>query len=186
MSQEAALKTVKDGASTAAEALQPEKQEPVSVKVDLPEAQKPVATMVAVEKAAAKPVVAKKAVAEKPGKKEAAAKPVAAPKASAKTTKKTAAEANAPVAEAPEVDKAAKVKKQVPKKLKLVRDSFSIPESDYALFASLKQRALTAGVDVKKSELLRASLVLLSKLDDAAFITAVGSVERIKTGRPKK
>jgi len=78
------------------------------------------------------------------------------------------------------------VKKQTPKKVKLIRDSFSIPETDYVLFATLKQRALAAGIDVKKSEVLRAALATLAKLDDAALVTAIGLVERIKTGRPKK
>jgi hypothetical protein len=49
------------------------------------------------------------------------------------------------------------VKKQTPKKIKLIRDS-SIPETDYVLFATLKQRALAAGIDVKKSEVLCAAL----------------------------
>jgi len=78
------------------------------------------------------------------------------------------------------------VKKQTPKKVKLIRDSFSIPETDYVLFATLKQRALAAGIDVKKSEVLRAALATLAKLDDAALVAAIGLVERIKTGRPKK
>ena len=75
---------------------------------------------------------------------------------------------------------------QTPKKVKLSRDSFSIPENEYALFSTLKQRALAAGVDVKKSEVLRTALATLAKLDDAALVTAIGLVERIKTGRPKK
>ena len=78
------------------------------------------------------------------------------------------------------------MKKQTPKKIKLIRDSFSIPETDYVLFATLKQRALGAGIDVKKSEVLRTALATLAKLDDAALVTAIGLVERIKTGRPKK
>ena len=54
------------------------------------------------------------------------------------------------------------------------------------LFATVKQRALAAGIDVKKSEVLRAALATLAKLDDAALVAAIGLVERIKTGRPKK
>jgi hypothetical protein len=90
-----------------------------------------------------------------------------------------------PVAAKP-AGKAGKVKKAAAPKVKLVRDSFKIPETDYALFASLKQRALSAGVEVKKSELLRAAMALLATADDARFIEVVGSIERIKTGRPKK
>lgn len=97
-----------------------------------------------------------------------------------------AAKAKAEPVAAKPASKAGKVKKAAPPKVKLVRDSFTIPETDYALFASLKQRALSAGVEVKKSELLRAAMVLLATADDARFIEVVGSIERIKTGRPKK
>lgn len=86
----------------------------------------------------------------------------------------------------PKAESPVKVKKLPPKKQKLMRDSFTLPESDYALFAILKRRALDVGLDVKKSELLRASLALLAKLDDAELMAAIGRVERIKTGRPKK
>lgn len=94
----------------------------------------------------------------------------------------------APKLEKPAVTltKEGKSKKPAPKKPKLIRDSFTIPETDYALFASLKERALAAGCDIKKSELLRASLSALNALSDAELMTALGAIERIKTGRPKK
>lgn len=140
------------------------------------EPKKQVATAAAVVKVAAKP----KAVAEKPA-------PTS--KSPAKPVKKPSAEEEEKVAEAPKVqkaEKASKVKKQAPKKPKLVRDSFTIPETDYALFASLKQRALAAGIDVKKGEILRAAVATLATLEDAELVKAIGLVERIKTGRPKK
>ncbi|MDP2155227.1 MAG: hypothetical protein Q8J61_04445 [Sulfuricella sp.] len=66
----------------------------------------------------------------------------------------------------------------------MVRDSFTMPENDYAQLAELKKKCLQAGVHVKKSELLRAGLLSLSKLPDAALIKAVERVEKLKTGRP--
>lgn len=72
------------------------------------------------------------------------------------------------------------------KKPKLVRDSFTFPESDYVLIAELKQRALLAGQDIKKSELLRAGLLALAAMTDRNFLKATEGVERIKTGRPGK
>lgn len=87
---------------------------------------------------------------------------------------------------ATDAGKPARQKKPSTAKSKLVRDSFTLPETDYARFAILKQRALSAGVEVKKSELVRAGLALLAGADDAKFLEAVGLVERIKTGRPKK
>jgi len=147
---------------------------------------KPVATAAAVEKASTKPGTAKKAVAAKPAPKAVAEKAAPAAKVAAKPARKAPAAAPEKPAEAPKAEKLAKVKKQTPKKIKLIRDSFSIPETDYVLFATLKQRALAAGIDVKKSEVLRAALATLAKLDDAALVAAIGLVERIKTGRPKK
>ena len=147
---------------------------------------KPVTSAAAVEKASAKPGTAKKAVAAKPAPKAVAEKAAPAAKVAAKPARKAPAAAPEKPAEAPKAEKLAKVKKQTPKKIKLIRDSFSIPENDYVLFTTLKQRALAAGIDVKKSEVLRAALVTLAKLDDAALVTAIGLVERIKTGRPKK
>jgi len=41
------------------------------------------------------------------------------------------------------------------------------------------------GIEVKKSELLRAGLIALSKCSDASLIQAVSKVEKLKTGRPK-
>jgi hypothetical protein len=189
MSKEAAVQPAKDEVK-AAEVATPvvEKSKPVTTQTAAPEPKKQVATAAAVKKVAAKPKVEKKAVAAKPAKKEVAAKPAPAPapKTPAKPVKKAPAAAKEKVAAAPKGEKAPKVKKQAPKKPKLVRDSFTIPEADYALFATLKQRALTAGVEVKKSEILRAAVVVLAKLDDAELVKAIGLVERIKTGRPKK
>lgn len=124
-----------------------------------------------------------KAPAATAGAEVAAEKPAVAKKAAAKPVKKAATvEAPAPA----ELPKATKAKKHAPAKPKLVRDSFTLPEDDYVLFATLKKRALAGGADVKKSELLRAALAMLARADDAEFLKAVGLVERIKTGRPKK
>jgi len=73
-----------------------------------------------------------------------------------------------------------------PKKIKMVHDSFTMPENDYSQFAALKKKCLLAGVDVKKSGLLRAGLLYLSKLSDSELINIVGQVEILKTGRSTK
>lgn len=77
-------------------------------------------------------------------------------------------------------------KAEKPKKLKMIRDSFTMPESDYAHIAALKERCLKAGIGVKKSEVLRAALNCLSKLSDKALTKAITDLEAIKTGRPAK
>lgn len=77
-------------------------------------------------------------------------------------------------------------KKEADKKMKLVRDSFTMPEADYALFKDLKARSLAAGLEVKKSELLRAALNLLASLNDKDLADNLRQLEKIKTGRPAK
>ena len=72
------------------------------------------------------------------------------------------------------------------KKAKLVRDSFTMPDGEYALIAALKKRCLDAGVPAKKSEILRAAVANLAKLSDASVVAAVRRLDVIKTGRPAK
>lgn len=87
---------------------------------------------------------------------------------------------------APKLEKKLKKEKKADSKVKVVRDSFTMPQTDYELIAELKQKALKAGLHVKKSELLRASLQNLSRLSVAQLKLAISSLEKIKTGRPKK
>ena len=65
------------------------------------------------------------------------------------------------------------------KKETLVRDRFTFPEVEYAQLARLKKRLSEQEVSVKKSELVRAGLMLLSTLDDdelRALLSKVPSV----------
>jgi hypothetical protein len=79
-----------------------------------------------------------------------------------------------------------KEKKKVEGKVKVVRDSFTMPRSDYDMIAELKQKALNSGLHVKKSELLRAGLHLLTKQTAAQLKQTLAGLEKIKTGRPQK
>jgi hypothetical protein len=72
-----------------------------------------------------------------------------------------------------------------PAKDKLVRDSFTIPASEYAVLAQLKQRSVTLAQPAKKSEVIRAGLKALAALDDSALKAALAQVPTVKTGRPK-
>ena len=71
-------------------------------------------------------------------------------------------------------------------KVKVVRDSFTMPQNDYAKIAELKQACQKAGMQVKKSELLRAGLHALGKLSVSQLKQTIVQMEQIKTGRPKK
>jgi hypothetical protein len=129
---------------------------------------KPAATKSPATKAAAKPAA------------KVAAKPVA--KTAAPAAKKTA---TATVAKTASKAVAANDKAKTPK-VKMERDSFTMPKDEYAQIAALKKRLEGMGKPVKKSELLRAGLKLLSTLNDAALKAALATVPTIKTGRPKK
>jgi hypothetical protein len=72
------------------------------------------------------------------------------------------------------------------KQEKVVRDTFTMPREDYEQLAVLKQRCLDAGLAVKKSELVRAGLLLLASEPTNRFLAAVKAVEPVKTGRPPK
>ena len=70
-------------------------------------------------------------------------------------------------------------------KHKLVRDSYTIPKSEYLVLESLKLRAAKLARPTKKSEVLRAGISALHAMNDKAFLAALGTVPSIKTGRPK-
>jgi hypothetical protein len=72
------------------------------------------------------------------------------------------------------------------KKIKLVRDSFTIPKTEYLALGELKLRAEKLAQPVKKSELLRAGIMSLTRMSEKSFLEAITAVPAIKTGRPKK
>ncbi len=71
-------------------------------------------------------------------------------------------------------------------KLKVVRDSFTMPQGEYLKIAEFKELCLKAGVQVKKSEVLRAGLIALCAMNEKQLIAALSGLDRIKTGRPSK
>ena len=123
---------------------------------------------------------------------KAAAKPAAKPAAKAaakpavKPVPKQPVQAAAPKAAKPAAKPAVPAKPPKPPKAKLVRDSFTMPQSDFALIAALKERALGFKRPTKKSELLRAGLQALAGLNDAALQGALNALAPLKPGRPKK
>jgi hypothetical protein len=71
-------------------------------------------------------------------------------------------------------------------KAKVVRDTFRIPASEYAVLGQLKLRAMKAGHPAKKSEVLRAGVKVLAAMGDLAFVTALGAVPPLKAPREPK
>ena len=92
----------------------------------------------------------------------------------------------APAAVKPPVQALAVDNKPPKIKHKLVRDSFTMPKADFDLIAGLKERAIGFKRPAKKSELLRAGLHVLASLSDVALKNALGLLETLKPGRPKK
>ena len=66
----------------------------------------------------------------------------------------------------------------------LVRDSFTMPEQEYAVLAEVKSACLRAGIEVKKSELLRVGVALLGQVDTATLKAVLAALPQLKTGRP--
>ena len=85
----------------------------------------------------------------------------------------------------PKAAKPALAKKAPKLRKKPVRDSFTMPEADFALIATLKARAMAGKRETKKSELLRAGLHALALLDTATLVAALGRLQAVKIGRPK-
>ena len=83
-------------------------------------------------------------------------------------------------------EKVAKPVKEKTPKLKMERDSFTMPKTEYAQFHVLKERLNKLGQPAKKSELLRAGIMQLTAMTDAALKATMSKVPAIKTGRPKK
>ncbi len=71
-------------------------------------------------------------------------------------------------------------------KIKVVRDSFTMPQTDYELITALKKRSLESGIQTTKSEILRAGLSALNQMTEVEFVSKIEAVEKIKTGRPKQ
>jgi len=149
-------------------------------------------------KAAAKPAVKAAPASKTPTKaprKTAAKAPQRKPVKSAKTAvtpPAAPAKAKTSPAKAPQpkaADKkitAAPAKALKEKKIKVVRDSFTLPKTELLQITEMKKRAMALGVEVKKSELIRAGLQALAGLADTAFKKAMANVPTIKTGRPAK
>ena len=114
------------------------------------------------------------------------ARRAAAPRPAVKKPAAAPAPLPAVKAAAPAPKAAAPAKTDKPRKNKLLRDSFTIPKSEYAVLDALKQRAAKAGRPAKKSEVLRAGLKALAAMGDTAFLAVLGAVPAIKTGRPAK
>ena len=109
-----------------------------------------------------------------------ASKPTTKAVASTKSASSTSAAAKA------KDNKKSDDKKPKPEKVKMERDSFTMPKDEYAQLALLKSRLTALGQPAKKSELLRAGIKLLAAMSDNTLKTTLAKIPVIKTGRPNK
>ncbi|MES2760017.1 MAG: hypothetical protein V4693_21805 [Pseudomonadota bacterium] len=61
-----------------------------------------------------------------------------------------------------------------------------MPEHEYEVLGQVKKSCLKAGFEIKKSELLRIGVALISQLDLATLQNVLASLPQLKTGRPRK
>ena len=70
--------------------------------------------------------------------------------------------------------------------LKVVRDGFTMPQADYDQLKALKAMCLSKGVEVKKSELLRAGVMALAAMPADVLVKTMQALAPVKSGRKKK
>jgi hypothetical protein len=142
---------------------------------------------------ATKPRAAKKSPA---AKKKTAAKKVARKSVLAKKSKPAASKATEKAKPVKETKQPKQTKQKVikpktskagkPKKPKLVRDSFTMPEQEYAVLGQVKKICHAGGLDIKKSELLRIGIAQLAAMGLKKLKTAQAALTPLRAGRPKK
>lgn len=159
--------------------ISPMQAEALGLKVTKPETKPAPVKAVSTKPAPAKAVAKKTAV-----KKTAIAKPTVAKPVAAKVVVKPAVKK--PAAKAKSVVKAKSAPKAKSQKVKMERDSFTMPKEEYAQLTLLKARLTALGQPAKKSELLRAGIKLLVAMSDNTLKMTLAKIPVIKTGRPKK
>jgi hypothetical protein len=79
---------------------------------------------------------------------------------------------------------AAPVVQELPKKERVIRDSFTLPSGDYELIAAVRQRCLNSAININKSEVIRVGLHALMAMPEEALVDLVNNLEKVKPGRP--
>lgn len=72
------------------------------------------------------------------------------------------------------------------KKDNVIRDTFTLPKSDYDLIEQCRNKFLENKISITKSEIIRIGVILVSKLPDSDIADVYKLIEKIKTGRPKQ
>ena len=104
---------------------------------------------------------------------------------SAKNTRASADARRAEAAAHPKIAPVAAAEKPTAEDARVVRDGFTMPQGDYDILKALKAQCLKSGVEVKKSELLRAGVQALAALPAAKLLERMRALPAVKAGRKK-
>ena len=119
-------------------------------------------------------------------KTEVTAKKTATNKVPAKAKKVAKAVVKPPSKKTVAMPKPAVKKPKKEPKEKVVHDSFSMPKTEYLKIAEIKEACLKAGLDVRKSKILRAGLKALGEMNQLQLESVLAGLGKAKTARPKK
>lgn len=66
---------------------------------------------------------------------------------------------------------------------RVVRDSFSMPEDEYAAVAHVRKRLIKKEIVASKSQVVRMAFALLGRLDDKELVKLFESLPEVRAGR---
>lgn len=64
------------------------------------------------------------------------------------------------------------------------RDAFTLPIADLELIQMLRKKCMQHGIEMNKSEIIRAGIQSLQQMDEKDLIETASKLPKIKTGRP--
>jgi hypothetical protein len=77
-----------------------------------------------------------------------------------------------------------RVTEKVPKgESSIVRETFSLPPADSSAIEAVRRRGAVTGVMLNRSEVVRAGIAALLKIDEKTFNEIVSGVPKLKSGR---
>jgi hypothetical protein len=61
-----------------------------------------------------------------------------------------------------------------------------MPEAEYKVLGEVKKNCLKAGIEIKKSELLRVGVALIRQMEPGKLQAVLATLPPLRAGRPKK
>ena len=73
---------------------------------------------------------------------------------------------------------------QVEQVERVVRDSYTMPPTEYETISKIQKRCLKRGLVISKSEVVRAGFAALNTVSDRELFALIEALVKVKTGRP--